>query len=176
MSGHNRWSQIKQKKGVADQKRGQLFSKLSEAISMAARKGSDPDKNLELRNAIEQAREFDLPKDNIERAVNKVTNKSTTPLEELVIEAISSAGVNFIITAITDNKNRTIAKVKKILTNHEAKMAQPGSVRWAFDKTGTEFSPKYPLKTIDEITKNKLEKLLKELDDQEEIQEIYTNY
>lgn len=176
MSGHNRWSQIKQKKGVADQKRGQLFSKLSEAISMAARKGSDPDKNLELRNAIEQARKFDLPKGNIERAVNKMTDKSAASLEELVIEAVNSAGVNLIITAITNNKNRTMAKVKKILTNHEVKMAQPGSVRWAFDKTGTEFSPKYPLEITDEITKNKLEKLLEELDDQEEIQEIYTNY
>lgn len=176
MSGHNKWQQIRHKKGITDQKRGQLFSKLARAISLAARKGPDPDKNLDLKNALEQAREFDLPKDNIERAIKKVADKSAVQMEELVIEAIGPATVNLIIVAITDNKNRTIAEIKKILTDHEAKIVQPGSVLWAFDKTRTGFSPKYPLEIANKITKNKLEKLLEELDDQKDIQKIYTNY
>lgn len=176
MSGHSRWSQIKHKKGVADQKRSQLFSKLSKAISLAARHSADPNQNLELKNAIDQAREFDLPKDNIKRAIKRVTDKSAAQLEELVVEAIGPAGVNFIITAITDNKNRTIAEIKKVLTDHEAKMAQPGAVMWAFDKTGREFTPKYPLAVSEEETKNKLEKLLEALDNQDDVQKIYTNF
>lgn len=176
MSGHSKWSQIRHKKGVADQKRGQLFSKLAKAISIAARHGTDPNQNLELKNAIEQAREFDLPKDNMERAIKRVADKNAAQLEELVIEAVGPARVSFIITAITDNKNRTIAEIKKVLTDHEAKMTQPGAVLWAFDKTGPDFTPKYPLVISEEETKNKLEKLLEDLDSQDDVQKIYTNF
>ncbi|MDO8495571.1 MAG: YebC/PmpR family DNA-binding transcriptional regulator [bacterium] len=175
MSGHSKWSQIKHKKGIADHKRGQLFSKLSKAISIAARRGPDPDQNLDLKNAIEYARTFDLPKDNIERAIKRVTDKDSAQLEELVIEAVGPSAVNLIIIAITDNKNRTISEIKKTLLDGEAKMAQQGSVMWAFDKTAEGFVPKYPLE-IDEAAKIKLDKLLETLDDNEDVQEIYTNY
>lgn len=175
MSGHSKWSQIKHKKGLADQKRGQLFSKLSKAISLAARKGPDQNKNLELKNAVEKARAFDLPKDNIERSIKRVADKSADQLEEILIEAIGPAGVNLIITAITDNKNRTIAEIKKILNDHEAKMTPPGAVLWAFEKSGQGFTPKYPVE-ISEEDKNELEKLLEFIDNQDDVQNIFTNF
>ena len=108
MSGHSRWSQIKHKKGANDKKRAQLFSKLSKLISLAARKGANPETNMELKNAIEQARSFDVPNDNIERAIKKASDKSATQLEELSIEAIGPGGIALKIKAITDHSNRTI--------------------------------------------------------------------
>lgn len=176
MSGHSKWSQIKHRKGIADQKKGQVFSKLSKTISLAARHGADSDKNFELKNAIEKARTANMPKDNIERAIRRVTDKNAAQLEELLIEAVGPASVNIIIAAITDNRNRTIAEIKKVLVEFDAKMAQPGSVMWAFEKKGAEFLPKYPLEISDESAREKLEKLLEKLDSHNDVQEIYTNY
>src|SRR3989344_5143042 len=93
MSGHSRWSQIKHKKSLTDQKRGQLFSRLSKAITLAARKGADPKTNTALANAIDQARTMNMPNDNIERAIKKVSEKDGAQLEEIVIEAIGPGGV-----------------------------------------------------------------------------------
>lgn len=176
MSGHSKWSQIKHQKGIADQKKGQVFSRLSKIISLAARKGTDPEKNFELKNAIEKARAANMPKETIERAVKRVGDKEALPLEELAIEAVGLEAVNIIITAITDNRNRTIAEIKKVLSHHGAKMAQPGAVRWAFEKKNGDFVPKYPQEIANKENRSKLEKLLKELDDLEDVQEIYTNY
>ena len=172
MSGHSKWSQIKRQKGVADQKKGQLFSKLSKVISIATRKGADPEMNMELKNAIEKARAANMPKDNIERAIKRVSDKGATQLEELTIEAIGPESLAIIITAITDNKNRTMGKVKKILTEFGFKL---GSVMWAFTKQGQEFVPQYPIDNLSEETRNKLEKLFEKLDGNEDIQEIYDN-
>src|SRR3989338_1391443 len=122
MSGHSRWSQIRRKKDITDQKRGQIFSKLSKAITLAARKGADPKTNVALANAIEQARSVNMPNDNIERAVKKVSEKDGAQLEEVVVEAIGPGSVALRIKGITDNKNRTIAEIKKTLSNHETKM------------------------------------------------------
>src|SRR3989344_1522407 len=105
MSGHSKWHQIKHKKGAADQKRGVAFSKLLNAISVAAKTESNPDFNPRLRSAVEKARESNVPKDNIERAINKA--KESSGLEEVLIEAYGPEGVAVIIEAITDNKNRT---------------------------------------------------------------------
>ncbi|MBI2057730.1 MAG: YebC/PmpR family DNA-binding transcriptional regulator [Candidatus Yanofskybacteria bacterium] len=153
MSGHSKWSQIKHKKGVADQKKGQVFSKLSKLISIAARKGIHPDKNIELKNAIEKARSLNMPKESIERSLKRVAEKDSARLEELLVEAIGPESVNIIITAVTDNKNRTIGAIKNILSKYEAKMAQSGSVMWAFEKNG----------------------LFEELAGNEDVQEVYTN-
>jgi len=175
MSGHSRWSQIKHKKGIEDQKRGQIFSKLAKVISIAARKGTDPEKNLELKNAIERAHSFNLPKENIERAIKKVSDKNSAQLEELVIEAVGPESTNFIITAITDNRNRTIGEIKNILSKHESKIAQPGSVMWGFEKVGTDFIAKFPVTIQDQNTKNKLNALFEGLDNNEDVQEVYSN-
>src|SRR3989344_5828571 len=165
MSGHSKWSQIKHKKGAADQKKGQLFSKLSKVISMAARRGPDPAMNVELKNAIEKAKEASMPKENIERAIKRVSDKNAAQLEELVIEAIGPESLALIITAITDNKNRTMAEVKKILSEFNYKQ---GSVMWGFTKQGKDFVPQYPIENLRKETKNNLEKLLEKLDDNED--------
>src|SRR3989344_3701140 len=107
MSGHSKWSQIKRQKVIADQKKGQLFSKLSKVISIAARRGTDPSMNVELKNAIEKAKEASMPKENIEKAIKRVADKNAAQLEDLVIEAIGPESLALIFTAITDNKNRT---------------------------------------------------------------------
>lgn len=172
MSGHSRWSQIKHKKGVADQKKGQLFSKLSKVISIAARRGTDSETNMELKNAIEKAREASMPKENIERAIKKVSDKDAAQLEELTIEVIGPESLALVITAITDNKNRTMAEVKKILSEFGYKQ---GSVMWGFAKQGKDFIPQYPIENINEEAKSSLEKLFEKLDDHEDVQEIYAN-
>ena len=190
MSGHSKWSQIKHKKGIADQKKGQLFSKLSKVISIATRRGTDPamnpergregsqrasasfGMNVELKNAIEKAKEASMPKENIERAIKRVADKNAAQLEELVIEAIGPESLALIITAITDNKNRTMAEVKKILTEFNYKQ---GSVMWGFTKQGKEFVPQYPIENLGEETKNNLDKLFERLDENEDVQEIYDN-
>ncbi|HEY4484238.1 MAG: hypothetical protein A3I24_01050 [Candidatus Harrisonbacteria bacterium RIFCSPLOWO2_02_FULL_41_13b] len=175
MSGHSKWSQIRHKKGIADQKKGRVFSKISKLISIAARKGSDPEKNMELKNAVEKARSLNMPKDNIERALKRVAEKDLAQLEELLIETVGPESVNIIITAITDNKNRTIGEIKNILSKHGVKMAQSGSIMWAFEKKNNDFVAKYPITIQDQNNKNVLDKLFEELDNNEDVQEIYTN-
>ncbi len=166
MSGHSRWSQIKHKKATTDKKRGQLFSKLSKLISLAARRGTNPETNLELKSAIEQARSFNVPSDNIERAIKKVSDKSATQLEELYIEALGPGGVALKIKAVTDNKNRTIAEVKSILTENSSKMVQPGSISWMFNQSISLDSPE---------VQTQLDKLLEALDDQDDVEDVVSN-
>jgi YebC/PmpR family DNA-binding regulatory protein len=154
MSGHSKWSQIKHKKSLTDQKRGQIFSKLSKNITLAARKGTDSKTNIALANAIEQDKAMNMPNENIERAIKKVFEKGSAQLEEFVIEAIGPGEVALRIKGITDNKNRTIAEVKKILSDHEVKMVQPGNISWMFGN---------PVK-IEEQTRQKLDNLFEALD------------
>src|SRR3989344_6491882 len=175
MSGHSKWSQIKRQKGIADQKKGQLFSKLSKVISMAARRGADPEMNIELKNAVDKAREANMPKENIERAIKRVSDKNIAQLEELTIEAVGPISLALIITAITDNKNRTMGEVKNILIEFNYKIAQQGAAMWMFDRKGQEFIPKYPVENLSEDTKSNLEKLFEKLDENEDIQEIFDN-
>lgn len=137
MSGHSRWAQIKHKKAATDQKRGSLFSKLSKAISVAAKDGGDPASNLKLRLQIERAREANLPQENIERAVAKAANpKDAALLESVTYEAYGPRGSAILIEGITDNKNRTAAEIKHILALHGGKLAGAGAVAWLFARTG----------------------------------------
>ena len=178
MSGHNKWSQIKHKKGASDAKRGNLFSKLLRAISIAAKTESNPQFNPRLRSAIETAKENLVPLENIEKAINKASEQKD--LSEMIIEAYGPEGVAIIIEAVTDNTNRTISEVKKILSDHDAKVANPGSVLWAFDAPipgNTEASKwvaKFPQKISDE-SKEKLEKLIDDLDEHDDVQNVFTN-
>ncbi len=138
MSGHSHFSTIKHKKAITDAKRGNLFSKLTKAISVAAReKGGDPDVNSKLKLAIEQAREANMPSDNIERAIKKGSGElGAGKLEEVLFEAYGPGGIALIIEGITDNKNRTFGEIKQILTQHNSKLANEGSVRWLFKRKG----------------------------------------
>ena len=165
MSGHSRWSQIKRNKDLTDQKRGQIFSKLSKNITLAARKGADPKNNIALANAVEQARRENMPNDNIERAIKKASEKDSAQLEEIMVEAIGPAGVALRIKGVTDNKNRTISEIRKVLSNHEAKIVQPGSIGWMFNA---------PIQ-IDGQMHQKIDELLETLDNLDDVSDIVSN-
>lgn len=175
MSGHSKWSTIKHKKELTDKKRGQIFSKLSKLITVAAKDGLNPETNSKLKGAIEKAKEFNLPNENIERAIKRVGEKGKVQLETLLIEAIGPLNIAVIIEAITDNKNRTLAEIKSILSGDDFKMVGQGNLIWQFEKKGRDFIPKMPMKIEDEKIKNKLNNLFEKLDEHEDIEEIYSN-
>jgi len=176
MSGHSHWAGIKHKKSITDAKRGKIFSKISRLISMAAKeKGGDPETNPKLKLAIEKAREANMPKDNVEKAIKRGTGQlEGAKMEEVIYEAYGPAGLALIIEGITDNKNRTLAEIKHILNRFGGKLTEAGSVKYLFDRKGEDWQPKYPLE-VDQKTKEQLEKLFEALDENEDIQEIYSN-
>jgi YebC/PmpR family DNA-binding regulatory protein len=139
MAGHSKWAQIKRKKGAADAKRGQLFTKLARAISVAARDGGgDPEGNAALANAIEKAKSLRMPKDNIERAIAKGTGSGgdAAAIEAVTYEGYGPGGVAILIECLTDNRNRTAAEVRHIFGRADASLGEPGSVAWMFEKKG----------------------------------------
>jgi len=138
MSGHSHFASIKHKKGKADEARGRAFSKMARVISVAAKEGGgSPEANYKLRIAIEQAKEINMPKENVERAIKRGTGElAGERLESFVFEAYGPEGIALIIEGITDNKNRTLGDLKKILTQYNGKLAGEGSVRWMFERKG----------------------------------------
>ena len=139
MSGHSKWSSIKHKKGAADAKRGQLFSKLSRAIIVAAKEGGpDPDGNLALQNAIEKARSYSMPKENIERAISKGSGADAdgSSFETVVYEGYGPEGVAVLVEAVTDNRNRTASDVRHAFTKHGGNLGTTGAVAWQFERRG----------------------------------------
>ena len=176
MSGHSHSKTIKHRKDAVDAKRGKIFSKISRLISVAAKeKGGDTETNPKLKLAIEKAREANMPKENIERAIKRGTGQlKGVKMEEFMYEAYGPAGVALIIEGITDNKNRTLAEIKHILSRFGGKLANTGSVKYLFDKKDDDWLAKYPLE-IDEKTKGQVGKLFKALDENEDIQKIYSN-
>ncbi|OGZ32087.1 MAG: hypothetical protein A2V69_01310 [Candidatus Portnoybacteria bacterium RBG_13_40_8] len=177
MSGHSKWANIKTRKEAMDKKKGKVFSKMAKIIEIAARKGGDPGMNPTLRLTIENARSVNMPNDNIERAIKKGTgeDKEGGQLEEMTYEAYGPNGTPLIIEVITDNKNRTISEIKHILNEHGGKLAETGGVRYLFDRTEGEWKPKYSIDITDENLKQQLEKLFGELDDNDDVNEIYSN-
>ena len=175
MSGHSHWKGVKHKKEITDQKRGRLFSKLLNAIAIASRQEPNPQFNPRLRTAVEKARENNVPQENIDRAIKRASEEKN--LEELIIGAYGPEGVVLLIEAITDNKNRTIPEIKRILGEHKAKFAEPESVRWAFDPlTGRDDRWQSKFKQeLSEENKNKLNQLIQELENQVDVQKVYTN-
>lgn len=174
MSGHSKWKTIKHKKELTDKKRGQIFSKLAKMITVAAKDGTDPETNSKLKTAIEKAKELNLPGENIERAIRRAGEKDKAQLETLLIEAIGPLNVIILVEAITDNKNRTMAEIKSILSENGFKTVAPGNLLWQFDKIGREYIPKMPMQTEAE-TKMKLKTVFEKLDDHDDIEEIYSN-
>jgi YebC/PmpR family DNA-binding regulatory protein len=139
MSGHSKWHSIKHKKAVVDARRGQQFTKLARAVTVAAREGGgDPDGNPALALAIQKARDASMPKDNIDRAIAKGTGEGVDAdqIETVVYEAYGPGGVALLIEAVTDNRNRTGADIRHILSKHGGSLGEPGSVSYLFDKRG----------------------------------------
>jgi YebC/PmpR family DNA-binding regulatory protein len=139
VSGHSKWSSIKHKKGAADAKRGKLFSKLSRAIIVAAKEGGpDPGGNLALQNAIEKARSYSMPKDNIERAIARGSGQDSdaSAFETIVYEGYAPGGVAVIVEALTDNRNRTASEVRHVFARNDGNLGETGSVAWLFERRG----------------------------------------
>jgi len=139
MSGHSKWASIKHKKAVVDQRRGQAFTKLTRAITVAAREGGgDIEGNASLALAVQKARDASMPKDNIERAIAKGTGEGVDAdqIQTVLYEGYGPGGVALLIEALTDNRNRTSADVRHALSKHGGNLGEPGSVSYLFDKTG----------------------------------------
>jgi YebC/PmpR family DNA-binding regulatory protein len=139
MSGHSKWSSIKHKKGAADAKRGKLFTKLARAITVAARDGGgDPEGNPALATAIQKARDASMPKENIQRAIDRGSGvgADAAAIERIVFEGYGPGGAAVLVDALTDNRNRTSAEVRHAFTKHNGSLGEPGSVAWIFEKRG----------------------------------------
>jgi YebC/PmpR family DNA-binding regulatory protein len=139
MSGHSKWASIKHKKAIVDQRRGQHFTKLARAVTVAAREGGgDPTGNPGLALAIQKARDASMPKDNIERAIAKGTGEGVDAdqIESVLYEGYGPGGVALLIEALTDNRNRTSADIRHALSKHGGSLGEPGSVSYLFDKSG----------------------------------------
>src|SRR3972149_6379906 len=139
MAGHSHWASIKHKKGAADAKKGKVFSKIARMITVAARKGGgDPDMNPKLQLALDKARSVNMPKDNVERAIQKGTGDSSGDIElfECLYEGYGPHGVAMMIEILTDNKNRTVPEIRKIFERFGGNMGEAGCVSWMFEKKG----------------------------------------
>jgi YebC/PmpR family DNA-binding regulatory protein len=140
MSGHSKWSTIKRKKGAADAKRGQLFTRLGREISIAAREGGpELEGNFRLRLVIDKARQANMPKENIERAVQRGagTGKDGVQLESIIYEGYGPGGTAVLVEVLTDNKNRTVAEVRRVFTRSGGNLGETGCVGWMFERKGT---------------------------------------
>jgi YebC/PmpR family DNA-binding regulatory protein len=140
MSGHNKWSTIKHKKGAADAKRGKIFTKIIKEVTLAARLGGpDPDGNPRLRTAILAAKDENMPKDNIDRAIKKGsgTGENAVIYEEITYEGYGPGGVAVLVEVMTDNRNRTVAEIRHIFSKSGGNLGESGCVAWMFDKKGS---------------------------------------
>jgi YebC/PmpR family DNA-binding regulatory protein len=175
MSGHSHASNVKRKKDVEDAKRGKIFSKLSRLISVAAKTDGDPEKNPRLKLAIDKAKQANMPKENIERAIKRGTGETQAEqMEEFIYEAYGPGGIALMVEGITDNKNRAISDIKQILNQSGAKIANKGSVQYLFEKKEQSWIPKYTIE-VEDKTKKQIEQLLENLKDNGDVQEVYSN-
>ncbi len=139
MSGHSKWASIKHKKAATDAKRGQLFTKLARAITVAAREGGgDPDSNFTLAAAVEKAKGYSMPKDNIQRAIDRGAGAGggDEQIERVVYEGYGAGGAAILVETLTDNRNRTGSDVRNAFDKHRGSLGEPGSVAWQFEKKG----------------------------------------
>jgi len=171
MSGHNKWSKIKRQKEATDAQKSKLFGKLLRSISMEAKKSGPSSPGV--RTAVEKARAANVPVENIERAIKKAS-ESNESLETIVYEAYGPGGCAIIIEALTSNRNKAAQEIKHILNVHNLELAAMGSAAWAFEKTQEGFSPKNTL-PLSEEDGNTLSLLLNDLEESDEVQEVYTN-
>lgn len=136
MAGHSKWSKIKRDKGANDAKRGAIFTRIGNMIAIAAKAGTDPAMNPSLAIAIEKAKQANMPKDNIQRSIDRAADKNAAVLEEITYEGYGPGGVGIIIETATDNRNRTLPEVKTALTKNGGTMADAGSVMFQFTRKG----------------------------------------
>ena len=174
MSGHNKWSKIKNKKAVTDAYKAKVFGKLVKLIAVESRIAKGDTNAPGLRAAIDKAKQANVPSDNIERAVKKGVGGEAGAMEQITYEAYGPGGCALIIEALTDSRNRAAQEIKHILSKNGYELAAPGSAMWAFDKIQGEWVAKTPM-SITDNDGDKLNVLIEELEDNEEVQNVYTN-
>ncbi len=175
MSGHSKWKTIKHKKGLKDAKRGKMFTKLGRAITVAAQGGDpDPESNPTLRSAVDAARQFSMPKENIKRAIERGSGGGEgTVLQELMLEGYGPEGVAVVCKILTDNRNRTVAEVRKIFDQHGGSLGEQGSAAYIFKNPE---KPLFEVKIEDEAQAEKVLGLVEALDDHDDVQNVLANF
>ncbi|MBI2108989.1 MAG: YebC/PmpR family DNA-binding transcriptional regulator [Parcubacteria group bacterium] len=175
MSGHNKWSKIKHKKAAEDAKKSKAFSKFTRLITLEAKKAAGNKDAPGLRTIIERARAINMPADNIERAIKKGSDKESANLEEVTYEAYGPGGSALIVEGLTDNKNRTLGELKILFADYDTTLAERGAALWAFEKTpDKKWHPKTTMSLSDE-NKEKLKQLIDMLEENDDVQAVYTN-
>jgi YebC/PmpR family DNA-binding regulatory protein len=176
MAGHNKWSKIKRQKGKSDAEKSKVFSKMAKLISTASREAGGDTSSPVLRAAIDKAKEYNMPADNIDRAVKKGSGADAENLEAITYEAYGPGGTALIIEALTSNRNKAAQEVKHILTKKGLELARPGSAAWAFvkDPTTKDWQPTSTIELKEEDTQI-LEELINDLEENDEVQEVFTN-
>lgn len=175
MSGHNKWSKIKNKKAVTDAQKSKIFGKLVRFITVESKKAKGDINSPGLRAAIEKAQAENVPKDNIERAIKKGAGGEGGETEQITYESYGPGGCALIIEALTENRNKAAQEIKHILSKNGFELATPGSAVWAFEKrTGEGWIPKTTA-PVSETDGEILEKLIEELEENDEVQEVFTN-
>ncbi len=174
MSGHNKWSQIKIKKGKTDAKKGQVFSKYAKLIANEARAAKGNREAPALRAAIERARKENMPSENIERAIKKATEGGGAAIELILYEGYGPGGVALLIEVLTDSRNRASNEIKHLLAENGGNLASPGAAVWAFEKTPEGWKPTTTV-PLEDADLSKLEKLVEALEANEDVQEVITN-
>lgn len=174
MSGHNKWSKVKNKKAVTDAKKGKIYTKMAKLIAVEVKKAGGDVNSPGVKAVVARAREYDVPNDNIERALKKGSDKSAAEMESILYESYGPGGVAIMINVLTDNRNKAASEIKHILTENGSALAAPGSASWAFEKTTEGLAPKMftPISEEDGI---KLDALIEALEDNDEVQDVYTN-
>jgi YebC/PmpR family DNA-binding regulatory protein len=175
MSGHNKWSKIKRQKGATDAAKSKTFSKMANLIATASKLANGDTSSPALRAAIDKAREYNMPNDNIDRAVKKGMGSDAESFEAITYEAYGPGGAALVIEALTTNRNKAAQEVKHILSKHGSALAAQGAASWAFTRNeSNEWTPNDPL-PISEEDSDALGKLIEELEDNDEVQDVYTN-
>ena len=174
MSGHNKWSKIKNRKAVTDAAKSKIFSKMAKLISTASKQVGGDTASPILRTAIEKAREYNMPADNIERAVKKGMGSDAEVFDAITYEAYGPAGSALIIEVLTTNRNKAAQEIKFILSKHGFALATPGSATWAFAKESGVWKPNTTI-PLSETDGKILEALIEELESNDEVQDVYTN-
>ena len=174
MAGHNKWAQIKRQKGANDAAKSSVWGKLAKRIAVESKKAKGDVNAPSLRSIIETAKKANMPKENIERAVQKGTSVDAASLEAVTYEAYGPGGAAIVIEALTDSRNRTAQEIKHLLSEQGLALASPGSALWAFEKTAEGYTPKttVPLSEEDDA---KLMQIMEKIDAHDDVEEVYTN-
>ena len=175
MSGHNKWSKIKHKKAAADSQKSKVFSKYAHLIAVESKRSAGDTNSPTLKSIIEKARSENMPIENIERAVARGAGLGSSAVEEAVYETYGPGGAAVIALALTDNRNRTAAEIKHLLSEYDTSLAAPGSAMWAFSKNEDGGYIPNTTVTLSEDEKTKLEQLVSALEEHGDIETVYTN-